>query len=252
METNKNMAIAAYCDGACFGNPGPMGIGVVIWKDGKKLKEISEFIGNGTNNIAEYNAAIRALQEIKKLGEKELILRSDSQLLIKQMNGEYKVKEIHLKALKLKVDELRLGMHIKFEHILRESNKIADYLSKKAIETQSDLRGYNAYVLERTINNYGELKQKLKEADFDFIKDRNNVRVKVYFDKVEKFYNLVRTYLNTSYNYIDLQFPKEKKTLLVFSDRLFYIANAKENEEAKKWAFSIGLPKEEADWPTSY
>ena len=132
--------VIAYCDGACFGNPGPMGIGAVIWKDGKKLQEISEYIGSGTNNIAEYSAVIRALIEIKKLGARskrlEAIIRSDSQLLIRQMNGEYKVKEKHLKALKLKIDELRIGMHVKFEHIPRERNKSADYLSKIAIEME--------------------------------------------------------------------------------------------------------------------
>ena len=138
----KDKWITAYCDGACFGNPGPMGIGIVIWKDGKKLQEISEFIGDGTNNIAEYNAVIRALQEIKRLaagsGKQEAVIRSDSELLIKQMNGEYKVKVRHLKPLKLKIDELCIGMHVRFEHVPRESNKGADYLSKKAIEKRTD------------------------------------------------------------------------------------------------------------------
>ncbi len=138
MQTNKNMVITAYCDGACFGNPGPMGIGVVIWKNGDKIKEISEPIGNGTNNIAEYNAVIRALQEAKKLGEKEAVVRSDSQLTMHQLNGKYKVKEKHLKLLKLEVEELRIGMHVKFEHIPRECNKQADYLSKKAIKYETD------------------------------------------------------------------------------------------------------------------
>jgi len=130
--------ITAYCDGACSGNPGPMGIGIVLWKNGEKIKEISEFIGKGTNNIAEYNAALRALEEAKKLGEKEVIIRSDSQLLIKQLNREYKIKETHLKPLKLKIDELCLEIHAKFEHVERERNKRADYLSKRAISNETN------------------------------------------------------------------------------------------------------------------
>ncbi len=247
------MVVIAYCDGACFGNPGPMGIGIVLWKNGKKIAEISEFIGNGTNNIAEYNAVIHALSNIKRLGEKEVIIRSDSQLLIKQMNGEYKVKEKHLKALKLKIDELRIGMHVKFEHIPRERNRSADYLSKKAIEVIiNNVAGYNAYILERTIKNFEELEKKLKEAGFNFIKKNDNIKVNVSFDQIENFYNLAKNYLNSPYNYIDIQFPKEKKTVLVFSGRLIYMANKEENETVREWAISKGLPKKEADWATSY
>lgn len=131
------MVLTAYCDGACFGNPGPMGIGVVLWKHGKKVREISEFIGKGTNNIAEYRAAIRALEEARHLGEQELVIRSDSQLLIRQLGGEYKVKEKHLKQLKFQIDGLCIGMHVKFEHIDRERNKRADQLSKQAIGNES-------------------------------------------------------------------------------------------------------------------
>ncbi len=241
--------ITAYCDGACSGNPGPMGIGVVFWKNGERINEISEFIGKGTNNIAEYNAVIRALQEAKKLGQKEVIIRSDSQLLIKQLNREYKVKEHHLKPLKLKIDELCLEVRVKFEHIERERNKRADYLSKKAID---NILTYNAYILERTINNYSELKEKLKQASFIFINEGNNIRVKVPFSRIEEFYNLARPYLNAPYNYIDAQFPKEKKTAIIFSEIVIYITNRHENENAKKWAISKGLPEKEADWKTSY
>ncbi len=126
--------IIAYCDGACQGNPGPMGIGVVILKENKKIKELSEFIGMGTNNIAEYTAVLRALEEIKKLDENEVLIRSDSQLIIRQLNNEYKVKELHLKELKRKIDVYRSSLHIRFEHVPREKNTDADLLSKEAIE----------------------------------------------------------------------------------------------------------------------
>ncbi|MEM4208082.1 MAG: ribonuclease HI family protein [Candidatus Bilamarchaeaceae archaeon] len=122
-----------YIDGACFGNPGPMGIGVVIYKNKHKIKEISEYLGEGTNNIAEYNALIRALEEIKKFGESKALIRTDSQLLANQMSGLYKVKNHNLKILKSKADKLLRGMDVKIEHIPREHNTIADNLSKKAI-----------------------------------------------------------------------------------------------------------------------
>ncbi|MFA6530198.1 MAG: ribonuclease HI family protein [Candidatus Micrarchaeia archaeon] len=120
-------------DGACSGNPGKMGIGAVITENGKTLIEISEAIGNGTNNIAEYTAVIRALEEAKKLGIKEITLRSDSLLVIKQLRNEFKVKEFHLRELKRKVVKVSEGMAIKYEHIPREENGIADELSKRAI-----------------------------------------------------------------------------------------------------------------------
>lgn len=122
-----------YTDGACFGNPGPMGIGVVIYKDGKKIIEASEYAGEGTNNIAEYTALIRALEIAKKMGEKDILIRTDSQLLACQINGEYKVKDKKLKALKAKADALMLEMKVKVEHVPREENEEADELSKRAV-----------------------------------------------------------------------------------------------------------------------
>ena len=126
--------LTIYTDGACFGNPGPMGIGIAIWKDGKNIKEISEYLGEGTNNIAEYTAVFRALEEAKKLDEKDIKIKSDSQLIVNQLNGEYKTKNKMLKSLKQKIDMLRISMHVSFQHIPREKNTVADKLSKQAIE----------------------------------------------------------------------------------------------------------------------
>ncbi|MBI5051466.1 ribonuclease HI family protein [Candidatus Micrarchaeota archaeon] len=129
-----NLMLIIYTDGCCLGNPGKMGIGVAIRRDGKTVKELSQFIGQGTNNIAEYEAVVRGLEEVK--GEKEEILvRSDSKLLIEQINGRYKVKMPHLKKLKAKVEQLIEGKKIRFEHIPREQNEQADYLSKKGAES---------------------------------------------------------------------------------------------------------------------
>ncbi|MEK6981569.1 MAG: ribonuclease HI family protein [Candidatus Micrarchaeota archaeon] len=135
--------ITINIDGACFGNPGPMGIGVVIRKDGKTILELSEFLGNGTNNIAEYTAAVRALEETRKIIEKEgekdeiILVRSDSQLLVNQLKGIYKVKAPHLKELNRKVVALCMQLNVKFEHVPREENEWADRLSKEAITNQS-------------------------------------------------------------------------------------------------------------------
>ncbi|HIH23324.1 TPA: ribonuclease HI family protein [Candidatus Micrarchaeota archaeon] len=126
-----------YTDGACSGNPGKMGIGAVLIKNGVAVKKISESIGDGTNNIAEYTAVIRALEEVQKLGEMDITLRSDSELLVKQLRGEYRIRAIHLRDLKRKIDEICKGkgheLHVIFEHVPREQNKTADKLSKDAI-----------------------------------------------------------------------------------------------------------------------
>lgn len=124
-----------HTDGACFGNPGPMGIGVALYKNRRQVKTLSEYIGKGTNNIAEYTAVLRALEAAKEMGECEVEIRSDSELLIMQMNGKYKVKAPHLKQLKRKIDSLGKEMQVKFRWVPREQNEAADLLSKQAIQS---------------------------------------------------------------------------------------------------------------------
>ena len=121
-----------YTDGACFGNPGPMGIGVVVYKDHRKIMEVSEYVGEGTNNRAEYLALIRALEIAKEMKEKEVLIRTDSQLIERQIKGHYKVKNAGLKPLKAKADKLISEMEVKVEHITRDKNEEADELSKRA------------------------------------------------------------------------------------------------------------------------
>lgn len=113
---------------------------------------------------------------------------------------------------------------------------------------------YNAYILDWTMNDYDGLKQKLKEAGFPFRKERGkeHIRAAVPFDRVEEFFRLTKSHLNTPYNYVDIQFPSEKKTALVFSERLIMVSNSQENEAAQRWAIARGLPPEQADWKTSY
>jgi len=127
-------------DGGAIGNPGPAGIGVVI-KGEAREKKYSEKIGNGTNNQAEYKALIFALKKTKLLfGKKnakniEVDCYLDSELLVKQLNGEYKIKEKDLKPLFIEVWNLKTEFkNVKFIHVPREQNKEADDLVKKAID----------------------------------------------------------------------------------------------------------------------
>ncbi len=123
--------ITVQFDGACFGNPGPMGIGVAVLKEGKVVARISHGLGHGTNNIAEYSAALRGLTEAKKLGATEVNMQGDSQLIIKQLKGEYEVKNSMLKELHMEIKRLeKTFASVKYEWIPRERNTVADELSK--------------------------------------------------------------------------------------------------------------------------
>ncbi len=123
--------LVIHTDGASLGNPGHMGIGVVVYRDGIVVEELSEYIGVGTNNVAEYTAVIRALETVHGMGESEAHIRTDSQLIVRQLNGEYKVKDPGLRLLKNRVDRLSRGLKVRFEHIPREHNDEADALSKE-------------------------------------------------------------------------------------------------------------------------
>lgn len=122
-----------YCDGASSGNPGRAGIGVVL-RIGNHRINISEFLGIATNNVAEYRALIRGLKEALHHGITSLRIYSDSELLVKQIKGEYKTKHPMLLPLNAEVKEL-LGLFASYsiEHIPREHNKDADSLAKRAI-----------------------------------------------------------------------------------------------------------------------
>ncbi|NYZ74142.1 ribonuclease HI family protein [Candidatus Micrarchaeota archaeon] len=126
--------ITVFTDGASLGNPGPMGIGVVIYKDGVRVEELSEYLGHGTNNIAEYSAVIKALETAHAMGESDVHVKSDSQLVVRQLNNEYKVRDLELQPLKKRVEHLCIGLKVRFEHIPREKNEEADELSKEAAE----------------------------------------------------------------------------------------------------------------------
>ncbi|NCN52591.1 ribonuclease HI family protein [Candidatus Parcubacteria bacterium] len=132
--------IVIHTDGGSRGNPGPAGIGAVIADArGKILKEVSEYLGKATNNVAEYTAVLRAVEETKKLfpKTKEVTLDCylDSQLVERQLNGIYKIKDANLKiiAKKIKVLLAEFG-GFAFTHIYREKNEAADELANRAMD----------------------------------------------------------------------------------------------------------------------
>src|SRR5689334_8537270 len=95
-----NETLTLEFDGGSRGNPGPAGIGIVLRsEDGTALVTLGRFIGRATNNVAEYRALITAMHEAKKLGAKKILIRGDSELIIRQMTGQYKVKHPDMKVL---------------------------------------------------------------------------------------------------------------------------------------------------------
>lgn len=123
-------------DGGARGNPGPAGIGVVIKNEAEEIiYEYSGFIGHATNNVAEYKALLRALEEAHRLGADSLEVRMDSELIVKQMRGEYKIKEPTLQTLAQEAVRLLRNFSIyNFVHVRREYNKAADRLVNEAID----------------------------------------------------------------------------------------------------------------------
>ena len=124
------------CDGASRGNPGPAGAGAQITgPDGSVLAEVAEGLGETTNNVAEYTAVIRGLERALELGATDVLLRSDSQLLINQLTGRYRVKTAHLQPLHRRVRELGARFDtIEYEHVRRERNTEADRLANLGVD----------------------------------------------------------------------------------------------------------------------
>ena len=138
-DTNDN-AVNAYeyilnFDGASRGNPGPAGIGAVIFHNGKEIWASCQYIGTKTNNQSEYSALILGLKEALTRDIKCLQVYGDSQLVINQINGEYKVKNPCLQDLYKEVQDLQAHFEsIVFTHVYREFNKRADQLSNMALD----------------------------------------------------------------------------------------------------------------------
>lgn len=133
-----NSKLVIFSDGGARGNPGPAGVGVVIYNEKREIiAQISKYIGKTTNNQAEYRALIYGLEKAKKLGGRELKCYLDSELVVKQLNREYRVKDRDLEPLFIKIHNLTLAFKsISFNHVRREKNKEADSLVNKALDKE--------------------------------------------------------------------------------------------------------------------
>lgn len=133
--------VVAYIDGGARGNPGPAGYGVHIERpDGSIVDELHGALGVATNNVAEYNGLLAALRWAVDRGEREIHIRADSELLVKQMRGEYKVKHPGLQPLYVRARLLVMELdRVLFEHVRREQNKHADRLSNVGMDESEAL-----------------------------------------------------------------------------------------------------------------
>ena len=132
----KIKRVIIFADGASQGNPGLAAIGAIIKDEqGRVITAISQGIGRATNNQAEYRAIIAALENAIKLGTSQVDMRSDSELVVRQINGSYRVKNAALKPLYLKVKQLQSQLAgFTITHIPREQNTEADSLASMALE----------------------------------------------------------------------------------------------------------------------
>lgn len=136
------MKLIIYTDGGARGNPGPAGAGVVIFDENNKvISRHKKYLGTQTNNYAEYQALILALTEAVKLGADTLRINMDSELIVRQMQGKYKIKEPTLKILAGEALKL-IGKfkNVEFHHVLREKNKEADKLVNEVLDELSDFQ----------------------------------------------------------------------------------------------------------------
>lgn len=124
-----------YTDGGARGNPGPAGIGFVLYEDGQNIYEFKKYIGKCTNNVAEYTALLTALMYVSQKEIKSVSCFLDSELVVKQLNGLYKVRHKNMLQLYNKVQQLiKLFDKVTFANIPREQNKLADSLVNQALD----------------------------------------------------------------------------------------------------------------------
>ncbi|HWQ99921.1 MAG TPA: ribonuclease HI family protein [Candidatus Methylomirabilis sp.] len=137
----NQLKLNIYTDGGARGNPGPAGIGVVIENADTKevLEEHSQYLGETTNNQAEYKAVLLGLTRAVEMGATAVTVIADSELLVRQATGEYKVKNpgLAMRFLELRNLEVRLGHPVRYRHIRREQNTHADSLANKAMDEGS-------------------------------------------------------------------------------------------------------------------
>lgn len=133
--------VLIHTDGAARGNPGPAAAGGVVYLDGTIVAEVSDYLGTQTNNWAEYEGLLRALVAAHRaigpgLADMEVTVKMDSELIVKQLNGEYRVKEPALREQYERVQTFLVDhrLSVTFEHVRREANKEADRLCNEALD----------------------------------------------------------------------------------------------------------------------
>jgi ribonuclease HI len=133
-------SVAVYTDGGSRGNPGPSAIGVLVYSgSGNPLAQVGEFIGKGTNNQAEYAALLRGLRIASRFTKGEVRCHSDSQLLVRQMKGQYKTKNPGLKKALLEIKDAERGFRkVTYTHVRRENPhiRLADMLVNRALDSR--------------------------------------------------------------------------------------------------------------------
>ncbi len=132
--------VVIFADGGSRGNPGPAGCGAVLIRDGETVSSVSHFIGVATNNVAEYTGLVLALERALALGYSAVDVKMDSELVVKQMKGQYRVKNEGLiplfnkaRALASRFQSFSIG------HVRREHNKDADRLANQAMDSKASL-----------------------------------------------------------------------------------------------------------------
>jgi len=132
----ENKRVIIYTDGGARGNPGPAAYGVVVYsQDGKIIKRIGKFLGERTNNEAEYEGVIAALEEAAELGAPYVDFHLDSELVVRQLNNIYRAKNQRMQGLLLRVRNLEPNFKkITYTHVPREKNQLADKLVNEAID----------------------------------------------------------------------------------------------------------------------
>ena len=137
----KDELLTLEFDGGSRGNPGPAGIGVVLRaQDGTPIITLGRFIGRATNNVAEYNALITALEQARALGARRIQIRGDSELIIRQIRGEYRVKHPDLRPLhEAAMDLLRGFESYTIDHNFRHKNELADRLANLAMDRKGEV-----------------------------------------------------------------------------------------------------------------
>jgi ribonuclease HI len=142
-KRHKPLRLHLQIDGSSRGNPGPAASAAVLRDEqGTVLAEVAQELGSTTNNVAEYFALILALEEALKLRAEEVVVECDSQLLVRQRQGEYKVRDVRLRRLEQWVRRLEEGFRsVTYRHVPREANERADALARQALRQRSETEG---------------------------------------------------------------------------------------------------------------